>query len=158
MKDREVNYLFESPVGYVECLIREDRTILYSRPSLVINETQLDASRLKHPQLARAFMSISKAPSGYNLLSPQPSWAPNFWAQLSCIPFGTTLSYAQFADQLGLGREYARVIGSQLATNNYFLLLPCHRIIKADGSPGGFKWGIEKKIELLTCENYGKAS
>ncbi len=73
------------------------------------------------------------------------------WAALVAIPFGETRSYGQLAADIGKPRA-ARAIGRANATNPICLIVPCHRVIGADGSLTGFAFGEDIKRQLLTLE------
>jgi AraC family transcriptional regulator of adaptative response/methylated-DNA-[protein]-cysteine methyltransferase len=73
------------------------------------------------------------------------------WTYLQSIPFGTTRSYSQVAK--GIGRPRAvRAVARACATNPVAVAIPCHRIVRQDGSMGGYRWGIERKKALLEME------
>lgn len=71
---------------------------------------------------------------------------------LMAIPFGQRMTYADLAEVTGAGRATARAVGNRVGANSICFLIPCHRVVRADGSPGGYRWGIEKKQYLLSCE------
>jgi AraC family transcriptional regulator of adaptative response/methylated-DNA-[protein]-cysteine methyltransferase len=73
------------------------------------------------------------------------------WAELRKIPYGETRSYGQVADALGSPGSF-RAVARACATNPVALLNPCHRVIAADGKLSGYRWGIERKAELLKQE------
>jgi len=73
------------------------------------------------------------------------------WAELAAIPFGQTRSYGQLAAALGQSGA-SRAVGRANAANPLALLVPCHRVIGADGSLGGFAFGAAIKQHLLTHE------
>lgn len=73
------------------------------------------------------------------------------WAALMKIPRGTTLSYAQLAQSLGRP-EAARAVARACAQNRLAVIVPCHRIIRGDGSLGGYRWGLPRKAALLQAE------
>lgn len=73
------------------------------------------------------------------------------WDALSRIPAGHTMSYGELAAALGQPKA-ARAIGRACGSNRLALIVPCHRIVREDGSPGGWRWGIERKRELLARE------
>lgn len=68
------------------------------------------------------------------------------------IPFGETRSYKWVARMAGEPRA-VRAAGQALKRNPFPLLIPCHRVIRSDGSPGGFAWGERVKNNLLDLEN-----
>lgn len=74
--------------------------------------------------------------------------------ELGHIAYGQTRSYAQVAEQIGKPKA-VRAVGSACATNPIPIILPCHRVLRTDGSLGGYLGGLEAKTELLRLENPG---
>jgi len=74
------------------------------------------------------------------------------WRALSTIPYGQTVSYGEQARRLGLGSDKARAVGAANGQNPLPLVLPCHRVIGADGSLTGFGGGLQVKRFLLELE------
>lgn len=73
------------------------------------------------------------------------------WQALMKIPSGQTLSYAQLAQ--ALGRPTAtRAVARACAQNRLAVIVPCHRIVRGDGSLGGYRWGLPRKAALLNSE------
>lgn len=73
------------------------------------------------------------------------------WAELRKIPPGETRSYAEIA--AAVGRPGAvRAAGSANGANHVSVLIPCHRVLRSDGSLGGYAWGLERKRKLLEAE------
>jgi len=68
------------------------------------------------------------------------------------IPYGETRSYRWVAENIGNPKS-ARAVGNALGKNPCPVIIPCHRVISSDGSPGGFSGGIEHKINLLLLES-----
>ena len=80
------------------------------------------------------------------------------WNALTTIPFGKTISYSEFALQLG-DLKAIRAVASANGKNPIGIIIPCHRVIGSDGSLTGFAWGIDKKQWLLEHEsNYKQLS
>jgi AraC family transcriptional regulator of adaptative response/methylated-DNA-[protein]-cysteine methyltransferase len=73
------------------------------------------------------------------------------WEALMKIPAGETVSYAGLARTLGAPRA-ARAVASACAHNRIAVVVPCHRVIRGDGSLGGYRWGLPRKQELLARE------
>lgn len=73
------------------------------------------------------------------------------WEALTRIPEGSTKSYSELARELGLPGG-ARAIGNACGNNRLALIVPCHRIVREDGSLGGWRWGVERKRDLLARE------
>src|SRR3984957_9733036 len=73
------------------------------------------------------------------------------WAYLQTIPFGATRSYSQVAQAIGQPSA-CRAVARSCATNPVAVAIPCHRVVREDGSMGGYRWGIERKKALLEME------
>lgn len=73
------------------------------------------------------------------------------WAELRKIPYGETRSYGEIAEKLGSPKS-VRAVARACATNPVALVTPCHRVIAADGKLSGYRWGIERKQQLLQQE------
>jgi methylated-DNA-[protein]-cysteine S-methyltransferase len=76
------------------------------------------------------------------------------WAQLQTIPYGTTCSYADIARGIGATNGF-RAVGLANGRNPISIIVPCHRVIGADGSLTGYGGGIERKRFLLDLEAGG---
>jgi AraC family transcriptional regulator of adaptative response/methylated-DNA-[protein]-cysteine methyltransferase len=73
------------------------------------------------------------------------------WDELRRIPHGETRSYGELAAALG-NPKASRAVGGANGANNVAVLIPCHRVIAADGTLGGYAYGLEIKAELLRRE------
>jgi methylated-DNA-[protein]-cysteine S-methyltransferase len=74
------------------------------------------------------------------------------WLALGSIPCGQTVSYGEQARRLGLGNDAARAVGAANSKNPLPIVLPCHRVIGADGSLTGFGGGLPVKRFVLEHE------
>jgi len=77
------------------------------------------------------------------------------WRALQMIPYGQTRSYAEVAATIG-SPSAARAVAQACATNPVALVVPCHRVVRADGAPGGYRWGAARKRTLLTHERQAR--
>lgn len=73
------------------------------------------------------------------------------WEALRSIPAGETRSYSEVAEQIGAPLA-VRAVGSACGANPVALAIPCHRVVRRDGSLGGYRWGLEIKTALLDAE------
>ena len=73
------------------------------------------------------------------------------WKALLEIPYGQTSSYKQIANLIG-NPKAVRAVGTACGNNPFLIIIPCHRIVKSDGSLGGFAYGSEVKKKLLKLE------
>jgi AraC family transcriptional regulator of adaptative response/methylated-DNA-[protein]-cysteine methyltransferase len=74
------------------------------------------------------------------------------WRSILGIPESCLVSYALLA-QMAEHAGAARAVGSALAANPIAYLIPCHRVLRADGHLGGFKWGLERKKTIIAYES-----
>ena len=76
------------------------------------------------------------------------------WQQICAIPVGKTMSYMHLARLINCVYPLvaARVVANACAANPIALAVPCHRVIRADGKLAGYRWGIERKRDLLQKE------
>jgi AraC family transcriptional regulator of adaptative response/methylated-DNA-[protein]-cysteine methyltransferase len=73
------------------------------------------------------------------------------WRALQAIVPGQTRTYGEIAQEVGVPGA-ARAVGRACASNRLALVIPCHRVVRADGEPGDYRWGAERKRALLADE------
>lgn len=73
------------------------------------------------------------------------------WRELREIPLGETRTYSEVAQALG-EPSAARAVARACAANTLAVFIPCHRVVRKDGNPSGYRWGIDRKTELLSRE------
>ena len=74
------------------------------------------------------------------------------WAELVKIPYGVTTSYGAVAAALGKSLVASRAVGLANGRNPISIIIPCHRVIGADGTLTGYGWGVDRKEWLLRHE------
>jgi len=74
------------------------------------------------------------------------------WQALRAIPTGVTVSYSELARRIGAPKSVRAVAGA-CAANTLAVAVPCHRAVRIDGGLSGYRWGIERKAELLRRES-----
>jgi methylated-DNA-[protein]-cysteine S-methyltransferase len=129
-----------------------DRVRPEDRPGEVITVADSDP---EFAEIAEALRRYYAGDSGAIAAVPVRQFGTDLqlagWAALRDIPAGTPLSYADFA--AALGRPTAiRAAARICARNAAALFVPCHRVVRSDGSLGGFAWGLEVKRSLLARE------
>ena len=75
------------------------------------------------------------------------------WKALEGIDYGTTLTYAQVADRVGIARSASRAVGTAIGANPLLVVRPCHRVLGSSGALTGYAGGLERKRQLLDLEN-----
>lgn len=73
------------------------------------------------------------------------------WQALRAIPPGSTASYAEIAKRIGAPKA-VRAVAQACASNSIAVAIPCHRVVRTDGSLSGYRWGVERKRALLERE------
>ena len=73
------------------------------------------------------------------------------WKALQSIPAGETLSYSELAKRIGQPSA-VRAVARACASNKIAVAIPCHRVIRSDGELSGYRWGVERKANLLAVE------
>jgi AraC family transcriptional regulator of adaptative response/methylated-DNA-[protein]-cysteine methyltransferase len=74
------------------------------------------------------------------------------WQALRAIPRGETRTYSQLAREMGEPKS-TRAVARACATNRVALVVPCHRVVGASGSLTGYRWGVDRKRQLLDAEH-----
>jgi methylated-DNA-[protein]-cysteine S-methyltransferase len=102
-------------------------------------------------ELAAYFAGL---PTDFAAVPLDPQGTPfqlRVWEELRRIPKGATISYRELARRVGSPKGF-RAVGQANAVNPLPLIIPCHRVIAADGSLGGYSSGLDKKRWLLEHE------
>ncbi|WP_343313649.1 bifunctional DNA-binding transcriptional regulator/O6-methylguanine-DNA methyltransferase Ada [Brucella sp. BE17] len=73
------------------------------------------------------------------------------WQALQEIPIGKTVSYSELAEQIGAPKSFRAVAGA-CASNRIAIAVPCHRVVRNDGGLSGYRWGVERKRDLIERE------
>lgn len=111
-------------------------------------ETNFKQDDVKAEKLIKSIFEEGKSPK----LNPIGSdFQQSIWRALQQIPKGKTATYAQIAEAIGRSKA-VRAVGTAIGANPIAYLIPCHRIIRSDGSLGGFRWGLECKTKMLEWE------
>jgi AraC family transcriptional regulator of adaptative response/methylated-DNA-[protein]-cysteine methyltransferase len=121
-----------------------------------------EATLRRDPSIARwVELAAGSVSSGKNLLQNQTGtesldlrgtvFQLRVWNALRQIPRGQTRSYSQLAREMGKP-DATRAVARACALNRVSVLVPCHRVVGADGSLTGYRWGVERKRKLLEAE------
>ena len=110
-----------------------------------------------HPVLSQAIKQLKEYFEGKRtdfdipLAAEGTEFQKKAWAQLSLIPYGETISYAEQAKRLGNAKA-SRAVGTANSKNPISIIVPCHRVIAKSGSLAGFGGGLHNKKFLLELE------
>lgn len=98
-----------------------------------------------------AFLKAPLTPLNFPVDIQGSPFQKSVWAILRSIPVGQTLSYTDVAELLHKPTAM-RAVANACAANPLALVIPCHRILRADGGISGYRWGVERKRALLALE------
>lgn len=157
-----INYLIErSKLGYL--LVAETSYGICS-VSIADSEEQLISSLkrefpqgkvLRSEKVRKRLKSVLDYFEGQLLNLPVDVNGTDFqkrvWSAIASIPYGETRSYNQIAEMIGKPKAY-RAVANACGANPVPLIIPCHRVIRKDGSIGGYGLGPERKRYLLEME------
>jgi methylated-DNA-[protein]-cysteine S-methyltransferase len=148
-----ISMIIESPLGPLTLLADKDELIGVHLP----DQEHPDAPRRDSPVLLRAAAQLAEYFAGtrrtFDLsLAPRgTAFQRRVWDALLAIPYGTTRSYGDIARAIGRPAA-SRAVGTANARNPLAIVVPCHRVIGANGALTGFAWGLAAKRWLLDHE------
>lgn len=129
---------------------------LYSIKTPPIENDDLDIFKITQNWLDRYFAKEKPKISELPILAEGTNFRKLIWEILLEIPYGTTITYGEIAKiaakKLNKQRISAQAVGGAIGHNPISIIIPCHRVIGADGKLTGYAGGIDKKLELLTLE------
>jgi AraC family transcriptional regulator, regulatory protein of adaptative response / methylated-DNA-[protein]-cysteine methyltransferase len=143
-----------SAKGVASILIGEDPNALAQDLQDQFPRAKLIGADSQYEKLIARVVGWVEAPSlGCNLPLDVRGTAfqQRVWQALRNIPAGTTASYSDIARQIGAPKSVRAVAGA-CAANNIAVAIPCHRVVRSDGSLSGYRWGVERKRALLDRE------
>ncbi len=122
-------------------------------PPVPVSSAEPDDVRTAHRLLALVLATLKTrtTPSDLLLAPAGTAFQQEVWQALREIPPGKTITYGQLATSLGRPRG-ARAVGQAVGANPIALAIPCHRVIGAGGTLGGYAWGLPLKTRLLDWE------
>ena len=149
-----------SPIGDLRIIERDGKisAIEFSPFRQPADGRPLGARTDDHPVLAEAVRQLRAYFDGelteFDLpLAPRGSdFQQRVWEQLGKIGYGETASYGEIAGRLGMTNAASRAVGTANGRNPIPIVIPCHRVIGADGTLTGYAGGIERKQTLLELE------
>ena len=149
----------ESPVGKLKLVASSNALVAVLWEREHPNRVKLDTATLdpQHPILLETERQLTEYFSGGRTVFDLPiqpdgsEFQKKVWRALREIPFGQTRSYLDLAKAIGSSTA-ARAVGAANSKNPLSIIVPCHRVVGADGSLTGFAGGLETKAALLALE------
>ncbi len=128
----------------------------------LIREFPFAVRRRDDPTMAQWRVSLTSLMEGREANPSLPldiratAFQRRVWEALQKIPRGETRSYSAVAKKIGMPKA-TRAVARACATNPVAVAIPCHRVVRQDGELGGYRWGIERKEQLLAMEKQAGA-
>ena len=144
----------QSQRGICAILLGEDPDALARELQDQFPKAQIIGGDAEFEQLVAQVVGFMEAPSlGLQLpLDVQgTAFQERVWRALREIPPGTTVSYTDIAERIGAPRA-VRAVAQACGANHLAVAIPCHRVVRRDGDLAGYRWGVERKRELLRRE------
>jgi AraC family transcriptional regulator of adaptative response/methylated-DNA-[protein]-cysteine methyltransferase len=143
-----------SDIGVCAILLAEDDEVLFAdlqrrfpRATLVAGDRSFAAT----VKQVAALLKRPEAAVDLPLDIRGTAFQQQVWQVLRQVPAGTTTTYSELARQLGLPKSVRAVAGA-VAANPLAVAVPCHRVIRASGALAGYRWGVERKVQLIERE------
>lgn len=143
--------LYKSKIGILEIIADEKNLLIIRKIDLldsninknaITNEVKKQLESYFNKRLKKFDLPLNPGGSNFN---------KKVWNELINIPFGEVRNYKQIAKNIGNPNAY-RAVGNANNKNPILIIIPCHRIIKSDGSIGGYRLGEDIKKQLLDLE------
>jgi AraC family transcriptional regulator, regulatory protein of adaptative response / methylated-DNA-[protein]-cysteine methyltransferase len=144
----------QSQRGICAILLDDDPDALVRELQDQFPKAQLIGGEAEFEQLIARVVGFIEAPSiGLNLPLDVRGTAfqERVWQALREIPPGTTVSYAQIAERIEAPKA-VRAVAQACGANHIAVAIPCHRVVRRDGDIAGYRWGVDRKRELLRRE------
>jgi AraC family transcriptional regulator, regulatory protein of adaptative response / methylated-DNA-[protein]-cysteine methyltransferase len=127
--------------------LEADLAARFPQATLVANELVV------HNDLAKVIRFVDRPAEGLRLMLDMRGTPlqRRVWEKLRVIPVGRVVTYMELARWIGYPAS-ARVVAGACAANPIALAIPCHRVVRTDGDLAGYRWGIERKRELIRRE------
>ncbi|NUQ28487.1 MAG: methylated-DNA--[protein]-cysteine S-methyltransferase [Acidobacteriaceae bacterium] len=159
--------VFQTPLGLMIAMAEDNGLVLlefYDRPALPTEEhelqkrygyTILPGRTPHHDAIEREiaeYFACTLQEFTVPLITPGTSFQLRVWNALRQVPYGTTASYGELAIAAGTTMGASRAVGAANGQNRLAVVIPCHRVIGADGSLTGYGGGKHRKEALLRLE------
>ncbi|WP_311480486.1 methylated-DNA--[protein]-cysteine S-methyltransferase [uncultured Anaerococcus sp.] len=143
---------FESPLGIIKISYEAKIRKIELVDEIDENSEENELFNIFKDQILEYFEVKRTNFDHLELLDPKGTdFQKSVWRSLLKIPYGETSSYKEIAKNIGNPRA-TQAVGTAIGKNPFLIIIPCHRVIKADGSLGGFAYGRETKRKLLKIE------
>ena len=146
-----------SAKGITAILLGDDaEALVHDLEDRFPNATLIGGDRAFEDVMAKVVGLVDAPRSGFDLPLDLRGTAfqHRVWEALRAIPAGTTVTYSEIAERIGMPKA-VRAVASACAANKIAIAIPCHRVVRNDGSLSGYRWGVERKRTLIAREAEG---
>lgn len=148
-----IRYIVETPIG--KCKIIEERGCLLELSLASAGEDLPLCMETEAATQLIEYFSGKRKRFDLPIHAKGTQFQRDVWEQLQKIPYGTTASYDDIAKAIGRPKA-ARAVGGAVGKNPVAIIIPCHRVIRKNGTMGGFSLGLDAKrilhkVEKITC-------
>lgn len=143
-----------SDKGIAAIFLGEDpETLVHNLQDRFPNATLIGGDRAYEDVMAKVIGLVEAPGTGLDLPLDVRGTAfqHRVWQALCEIPAGTTATYSEIADRIGMPKA-VRAVATACAANKLAVAIPCHRVVQNDGSLSGYRWGVERKRQLIDKE------
>ena len=139
--------------GICAISLGDDASALSAELKQRFPEAELENAGNEYARLLKRVVSLIERPGSHDLPLDVRGTAfqQRVWQALSKIPAGRRLTYTELAAAIGAPGA-VRAVASACAANSLAVAIPCHRVVRSDGSLSGYRWGVERKRRLLERE------
>ena len=153
------SFCYESPVGWIDIIVEEDRVFRATFMEEVLFPEPTPPPPL--PIFAQTVALLDRYFAGERVdfsgvpvkLIGATDFQQEVWHVIREIPYGEVRTYQWIADRIGRPKS-ARSVGNATGANPVSILTPCHRVVRSDGTLGGYGGGPGRKRQLLALEGY----
>lgn len=146
--------LASTPVGLCYLAFSDSDEPVLQEMRALFPKARIRAQKNEHQRIAVELLKKQHFEEEYQTLTLHlkgTDFQAQVWKSLLQIPHGQLKSYAEIAAEIGLPKA-CRAVGSAIGKNPVSCLIPCHRVVRADGKYGNYHWGTERKRRLIEQE------
>lgn len=148
-------FLYHSPVGQLKIFVKKQKIVSIKFLSRLWQhkKSKISPNRfiVKCRKQLDEYFSGRRQKFSLPVKSTGTTFQTKVWQQLLMVPYGQTVYYREVARQINIPKSY-RAVANALGKNPLPVIVPCHRVIKSDGTIGGFSGGKKRKEILLYLE------
>jgi methylated-DNA-[protein]-cysteine S-methyltransferase len=153
----EIVHYYQSPIGVLELTANDTALTGLRLVGATLAVAQIQTGKSENKIIQQTCSQLDEYFAGKRTVFELPlategtRFQEAVWEELQRIPYGKTISYAQLAQAVD-NPKACRAAGSANGKNPIAIIIPCHRVINADGKLGGYAYGLDVKKQLLDLE------